>query len=183
MNGLKVQDFHGKQVIDSRDVAQMVERNHNELMKSIRLYAQYLNEGEIPVVDFFIESSYVDSKGQSRPNFLITKKGCDMIANKTTGKKGVLFTAAYVSAFEEMRQALTAPRTPALPDGVTFSSAVGFMRLTRRVMLDMGASPFDVGMMIKQTCEAISFPVPPALTKQIQGQIDLFGRPGLEAAQ
>lgn len=183
MNGLKVQDFHGKQVIDSRDVAQMVERNHNELMKSIRLYAQYLNEGEIPLVDFFIESSYVDSKGQSRPNFLITKKGCDMIANKTTGKKGVLFTAAYVSAFEEMRQALTAPRTPALPDGVTFSSAVGFMRLTRRVMLDMGASPFDVGMMIKQTCEAISFPVPPALTKQIQGQIDLFGRPGLEAAQ
>ena len=183
MNGLKVQDFHGKQVIDSRDVAQMVERNHNELMKSIRLYAQYLNEGEIPLVDFFIESSYVDSKGQSRPNFLITKKGCDMIANKTTGKKGVLFTAAYVSAFEEMRQALTAPRTPALPDGVTFSSAVGFMRLTRRVMLDMGASPFDVGMMIKQTCEAISFPVPPALNKQIQGQLDLFGRPGLEAVQ
>ena len=180
MNGLKVQDFHGKQVIDSRDVAQMVERNHNELMKSIRLYAQYLNEGEIPLVDFFIESSYVDSKGQSRPNFLITKKGCDMIANKTTGKKGVLFTAAYVSAFEEMRQALTAPRSPALPDGVTFSSAVGFMRLTRRVMLDMGASPFDVGMMIKQTCEAISFPVPPALTKQLPGQTSFFDRPALE---
>lgn len=36
MNELKVQDFHGKQVIDSRDVAQMVERGHNELMKSIR---------------------------------------------------------------------------------------------------------------------------------------------------
>ncbi len=76
-----------------------------------------------------------------------------------------------------------APRAPALPDGVTFSSAVGFMRLTRRAMLDMGASPFDVGMMIKQTCEAISFPVPPALNRQIQGQLDLFGRPGLEAAQ
>lgn len=183
MNELKVQDFHGKQVIDSRDVAQMVERNHNELMKSIRLYTQYLNEGEIPLVDFFIESSYIDSKGQSRPNYLITKKGCDMIANKTTGKKGVLFTAAYVSAFEEMRQALTAPRTPSLPDGVTFSSAVGFMRLTRRAMLDMGASPFDVGMMIKQTCEAISFPVPPALNKQIQGQIDLFNRPELEGVR
>ena len=183
MNGLKVQDFHGKSVIDSRDVAQMVERGHYDLLKSIRQYAEYLNEGEIPLVDFFIESSYVDNKGQSRPNFLITKKGCDMIANKTTGKKGVLFTAAYVSAFEEMRQALTAPRSPALPDGVTFSSAVGFMRLTRRVMLDMGASPFDVGMMIKQTCEAISFPVPPALNKQIQGQLDLFGRPGLEAVQ
>ena len=72
---------------------------------------------------------------------------------------------------------------PALPDGVTFSSAVGFMRLTRRVMLDMGASPFDVGMMIKQTCEAISFPVPSALNQQIRGELDLFGRPGLEVPQ
>lgn len=106
-----------------------------------------------------------------------------MVANKLTGKKGVLFTAAYVSAFEEMRQALSAPRTPALPDGVTFSSAVGFLRLTRRVMLDMGASPFDVGMMVKETCEAINFPVPAFLKKQVQGQIDLFGRPGLEAVQ
>lgn len=57
------------------------------------------------------------------------------------------------------------------------------MRLTRRVMLDMGASPFDVGMMIKQTCEAISFPVPSALNQQIRGELDLFGRPGLEVPQ
>lgn len=79
--------------------------------------------------------------------------------------------------------AVAAPKRPLLPDGVTFSSAVGFMRLTRRVMLDMGASPFDVGMMIKQTCEAISFPVPQALSKQIQGQLSLFDPHGLEAAQ
>ena len=34
MNELKVQDFHGKQVIDSRDVAEMVGREHKELMKT-----------------------------------------------------------------------------------------------------------------------------------------------------
>ncbi len=174
MNGLKVQDFHGKQVIDSRDVAQMVERNHYELLKSIRQYAQYLNEGEIPVVDFFIESTYQDGKGETRPNFLITKKGCDMIANKTTGKKGVLFTAAYVTAFEEMRQALTAPRTPVLPEGVTFSSAVGFMRLARRVMLDMGGTPTQIGMMMKETLETCGFPVPTSFKKQLEGQMSLF---------
>ena len=174
MNGLKVQDFHGKKVIDSRDVAQMVERNHYELLKSIRQYAQYLNEGEIPVVDFFIESTYQDGKGETRPNFLITKKGCDMIANKTTGKKGVLFTAAYVTAFEEMRQALTAPRTPVLPEGVTFSSAVGFMRLARRVMLDMGGTPTQIGMMMKETLETCGFPVPTSFKKQLEGQMSLF---------
>lgn len=77
---------------------------------------------------------------------------------------------------------LEAQKRPALPDGVTFSSAVGFMRLTRRAMLDMGATPFDVGMMIRQTCEAVSFPVPPALSKQLDGQMSLFTS-RLEAAQ
>ena len=180
MNGLKVQDFHGKQVIDSRDVAQMVERSHYELLKSIRSYIGYLNEGNFPAVDFFIESSYIDGKGQERPNYLITKKGCDMIANKTTGKKGVLFTAAYVTAFEEMRQALSTPRTPALPDGVTFSSAVGFMRLARRVMLDMGSTPVQVGMMMKETLETCGFPVPASFNRQLEGQISLFDSPALE---
>lgn len=179
MNSLKAQDFHGKQVIDSRDVAQMVEREHNALLKTIRSYCEYLGEGEIAQSDFFIPSSYINAQNKEMPSYLITKKGCDMIANKMTGKKGVLFTAAYVTAFEEMRQALTTPR-PVLPDGVTFSSAVGFMRLTRRVMLDMGASPVDVGMMIQQTCEAISFPVPTSLTKQLPGQIGLWDNPLLE---
>lgn len=78
----------------------------------------------------------------------------------------VLRTGAYSIA-------AASPR-PLLPEGVTFSSAVGFMRLARRVMLDTGASPFDVGMMIKETCEAINFPVPPSLVKQIPGQIYLF---------
>ncbi len=180
MNELKVLDFHGKQVIDSRDVAQMVERNHYELLKSIRQYAQYLNEGEIPVVDFFIESTYQDSKGENRPNYLITKKGCDMIANKTTGKKGVLFTAAYVTAFEEMRQALTAaPVRVSFPEGVSLSGMARLISITRRAMLDAGSTPLDVCGMIKETYEAVGFPVPTVFPKQFPGQISLFDTPAL----
>ncbi len=171
MNELKIFDFHGKQVIDSRDVAQMVERSHYELLKSIRQYAEHLNEGEIPVVDFFIESSYIDSKGQSRPNFLITKKGCDMIANKITGKKGILFTAAYVSAFEEMRRALTAPhRSPE----VSPAGLAKLISITRRVMLDMDSSPADVGSMVRDVFRAYNFPIPTALSRQIEGQTSFF---------
>lgn len=178
MNELKVQDFHGKQVIDSRDVAQMVERNHYELLKSIRQYAQYLNEGEIPVVDFFIESTYQDSKGENRPNFLITKKGCDMIANKTTGKKGVLFTAAYVTAFEEMRQAIaTVPRH--IPE-VSPAGLAKLINVTRQVMLDMGNSPVEIGAMTKSVLETWGIPVPLAFSKQIPGQLSLFDRSALQ---
>ncbi|MCX8167304.1 MAG: Rha family transcriptional regulator, partial [Candidatus Micrarchaeota archaeon] len=44
--------------------------------------------------------------GKERPCYLLTKKGCDMVANKMTGEKGVLFTAKYVTKFEEMEKQL-----------------------------------------------------------------------------
>jgi len=175
MNELRVQYFHGKQVIDSRDVAEMVERSHNELLKSIRLYIGYLTEGEIPHGEFFIEDTYIDAKGNTRPNFLITKKGCDMIANKTTGKKGVLFTAAYVSAFEEMRQTLSAvPARVSLPDGVSLNGLAKLISITRRVMLDAGGTPQDVCGMVRETFGAAGLPVPSTFPKQIPGQMSLF---------
>lgn len=114
MNDLQIVSFDGVEAVDSRDIAVMVERDHNELLKSIRIYSKYLAEGEVPQRDFFIESTYFNSNGQEYPNFLITKKGCDLIANKMIGKKGILFTAAYVNAFERMRkQTAPAPMSPA----------------------------------------------------------------------
>lgn len=58
-------------------------------------------------LEFFVEAEYEDAKGEKRPCYIITRKGCDMIANKLTGKKGVLFTTAYVTAFEKMNEQLT----------------------------------------------------------------------------
>lgn len=114
MNELQIVNFDGVEAVDSRDIAVMVDRDHNELLKSIRIYAKYLEEGEVPQQDFFIESTYISNNNHEQPNFLITKKGCDLIANKMVGKKGVLFTAAYVSAFERMRkQVQPAALTPA----------------------------------------------------------------------
>lgn len=103
MNNLTVFEQNGKLLTDSREVALMIEKPHNDLMKSIRGYCKNLNEGDISPVEFFIESTYIDSKGEERPCYLCTKKGCDMIANKMTGKKGVIFTAKYTTAFEKMK--------------------------------------------------------------------------------
>jgi Rha family phage regulatory protein len=89
-------------VVDSRDVAVMVDKPHNDLMKSIRTYIEYLGQGTLSHSNFFIESTYLNSQNKEQPCYLLTKKGCDMVANKMTGEKGVLFTATYVSKFEEM---------------------------------------------------------------------------------
>lgn len=171
MNELKVFNFHDVDVVDSRDVAQMVERSHNELLKSIRTYSGYLREGEIPQSDFFIESTYRNAQNHELPCYMITRKGCDMIANKMPGKKGVLFTAAYVTAFEKMREQLKAPARIA-PE-VSPNAVANLIRITRRVMLDMGSTPQEVGAMARDVFATRNIPVPVSLNRQIPGQMCL----------
>lgn len=96
-----------EQALDSREVAEMVEKNHNELLKDIRRYMKQFNEGKIPHVDFFKESKYTDTKGETRPCYLITKKGCEFIAHKLTGTKGTIFTARYINRFHEMEDVIS----------------------------------------------------------------------------
>lgn len=84
----------------------MVDKQHSELLKDIRRYAVQLNEGNIPSVDFFTESTYLDAKGEDRPCYLVTKKGCEFIANKLTGVKGAMFTAKYINRFHDMEDAI-----------------------------------------------------------------------------
>lgn len=92
------------QTIDSREVAQMVKKQHSELLKDIRRYANYLNEGNFHLVEFFQESTYKDTKGEIRPCYNVTKKGCEFIAHKLTGQKGAIFTATYINRFHELEQ-------------------------------------------------------------------------------
>jgi len=105
MNQLQVINQNGQLLVDSRDVAEMVGVRHSDLLERIGGYIKHLTNGKFRSLDFFIESSYIDAKNESRPHYLITRKGCDMVANKMTGEKGVLFTAAYVTKFEEMEKA------------------------------------------------------------------------------
>ena len=83
-------------------MAKLVGKDHSKLLRDIRGYCEHLNESNFGLVDFFVESTYQDDKGETRPCYLITRRGCDMIANKLTGRKGVLFTAAYTTKFEKM---------------------------------------------------------------------------------
>lgn len=183
MNILKAHDFKGKKVIDSREVAEMVGRSHKELLRTINTYIGYLKEGEVvgenpsgvnrqrnfAPSDFFIESTYLNSQNHEMPNFLITKKGCDMIANKLTGKKGVLFTAAYVTAFEEMAEQLKADH---VPPRVSPGGVAQLINVTRRIMMDCGDTPQDIRKMETDMLETWRIPVP--LTLQQPAQLNLF---------
>jgi len=99
-----------KKAIDSREVAEMMGKEHCDLMRSIKGYIEYLTDGNFTVSEFFIESTYRDSTGRTLPCYLLTKMGCEMVANKMIGRKGVLFTAAYVKRFNEMENTLKSPK-------------------------------------------------------------------------
>lgn len=102
MNTLKLQN----KTLTSLEVAEMVGKEHHKLLRDIRTYVEQLDQSKIGYVDFFIKSTYVDKKGEERPCYLITKKGCEFIANKLTGKKGTVFTATYINRFNEMEQVI-----------------------------------------------------------------------------
>ena len=106
MKELKVLNHDGTLVVGSREVAEMVGMRHADLLEKVNGYKQYLANGKFRSLDFFIESTYSDEQGKPRPCYLLTRKGCDMVANKMTGEKGVLFTAAYVDKFYEMEEKL-----------------------------------------------------------------------------
>jgi Rha family phage regulatory protein len=91
-----------EQKLDSREVAGMVGKRHKNLLSDIRGYVEELNELKIQPVDFFRETVYKDAKGQERPCYDITKKGCEFIAHKLTGIKGTEFTARYINRFHDM---------------------------------------------------------------------------------
>ena len=109
MNQLKIIARDGKFVADSREIAEMTSVRHADLLEKIDGYIVHLTNGEFRSLDFFIPATYQDSKGETRRRYDITRKGCDMVANKMTGEKGVLFTATYVTRFEEMEKALSQP--------------------------------------------------------------------------
>ena len=113
LNELAIRNY----TLDSREVAEMVGKRHSDLLRDIETFIKYMgesNERKVASVDFFIESVYVDTKGETRPRYLVTRKGCEFIGNKLIGSKGTLFTAAYISRFHDMEQALQAS-VPAIP--------------------------------------------------------------------
>lgn len=119
MDKTQLLDFHGEPTLDSREVAKMIGKRHRDLMRDIRRYISDMDEGaKLRSPKFFIESNYESSQGKLLPCYLLTKMGCEFVANKMTGKKGTLFTAQYVSLFNEYQASLKKPDSYTIDDPV-----------------------------------------------------------------
>ena len=93
--------------LDSREVAIMLGKNHAHLLRDIDTYTKYFIESKIGFKEFFQESTYKDKVGRRLRIYQITKKGCEFLAHKQTGRKGSSFTASYINRFHEMEAQLS----------------------------------------------------------------------------
>lgn len=111
-------------VIDSREVAEMMEMAHTEILKKLNGTTHpdgrvkqvgiipTLAKGNIPLSEYFIEDSYKDKSGKENKCYQCTKMGCEILANKMTGEKGILFTAKYVERFNKMEKEIIKLNAP-----------------------------------------------------------------------
>jgi Rha family phage regulatory protein len=108
MYDLTIIKQNGGAYVDSREIANAIGKRHDNLLRDITLYLEILEklaDLNFEGCDFFVESSYFDPNRRLRLCYLVSKMGCEMIANKLTGERGILFTAAYVKKFNVMESA------------------------------------------------------------------------------
>ena len=83
------------------DVLRMLEGSENP--KVVAIIPVIEDSVELRLPNYYIKSTYKTSQNKEMAYYECTKMGCDMLANKMTGEKGILFTAKYVKKFEEMK--------------------------------------------------------------------------------
>ena len=155
-----------KATLTTLEVAEMMEVPHSDLLKKLegrkdrKGYIQILNEGQMSVVDYFLKSTYLDAKGEERPCHEVTRMGCDFLANKSTGEKGVLFTARYVKRFNEMENQKTQTPLTEHPGEVA-----NLLKILSNRMDKQGIAPYKSAEMVKMVCEQYGICLPADFVK------------------
>lgn len=107
----------GTVFLSSRSVAEWVEKRHDNLVRDIENYISAFEESSsnlrnsltMRVEDYFRVGEYIATGGQTYKLYWVSRKGCELIANKMTGQKGIKFTAHYIEYFHAMEQAINEP--------------------------------------------------------------------------
>ena len=109
-------------VIDSREVARMMGKEHWDILGYIEGsngrtgILPTLLSNELVSTDYFIESSYTNANNRREKCYLCTRIGCDLLATRQIGEKGILFCAKYVERFNEMEKELKSKSVHQYPE-------------------------------------------------------------------
>lgn len=110
---LKNNEGQAVQTIPSYEVAKMMEKEHWEVLRMLEGsmgrtgLIQVLIDHNIEVNEYFIKSSYKDKSGKLNKCYECTKMGCELICQKSTGKKGYLLANKLQKLFPNEKDSMS----------------------------------------------------------------------------
>lgn len=110
--------IHETDKMSSLEIAEITSKRHDAILRDIRnLLSQGVNAHN------FVEVEYTDKKGEKRPCFNLTKKGCLILASGYDAKLREKIIDRWEELELEKRPKITVPRkrTPSLPTKVKAS--------------------------------------------------------------
>lgn len=171
----KAQNFGSNvQTITTLEIAEMMETQHYKILEKLEGTKDGKTKGIIPVMcaheivvaDYFQESTYFDEQGKPRKCYKVTKLGCDFLANKFTGEKGILFTAKYVKRFNEMENHTRIIQEKNIKP--TLSETTEAAKLIRDVYEVAGVDPRYIAVSVNAIYKeaGVNLPLPIAMEEQ-----------------
>lgn len=158
-----------KATITTLEVAEMMETEHWKLLRKLDGdkksdgIIKILTDNNFVVSDYFIPSSYKDASGKENKCYSVTKLGCDFLANKSTGEKGVLFTARYVKRFYEMER--TDQQKIYETKATSLGEVASFNKEMDRRMEKQGSEPWKICEAFKMVSEQFGIRLPDDFVK------------------
>lgn len=150
-----------KTTLTTLEVAEMMETSHNDILRKLegrkdrRGYIEILAESQMAVSEYFIPSTYKDASGKENKCYEVTRLGCDFLANKSTGEKGVLFTARYVKRFYEMENQVKQTPLTEHPGEVA-----NLIKILTNRMDKQGSAPHEAMDVAQRICEQYGIQLP-----------------------
>ena len=118
-----------EQTITTLEIANMIGMRHSSILRKLEGQEQkgkhipgiveILTQHNLVPSDYFLKSTYSDVSGKENTCYKVTRLGCDFLANKFSGEKGIIFTAKYVKRFHEMEEAIKAKERATIPESPT----------------------------------------------------------------
>ena len=96
---IKIQNFNGMNVVSSRDIAEGLGKRHDNILRDLEKISTTSN-----VRTLILPSNYVDKKGETRKEYLLTKDGFILYMFNIQGYQE--FKLAYINKFNEMENKL-----------------------------------------------------------------------------
>ena len=89
--------------VKSNDIAKIFEKQHKHILEKIRELKKSLEAdfSTSRIREYFIDSSYIDSRGKENPRYNLTRKGFDLVVLSLNGGKALKYKVWYIDEFHK----------------------------------------------------------------------------------